>query len=231
MREQELIDLYPRLFHMAEDGSWPAIQKYGLLSTSAILDLMQIVGNDRTAYESVHRPRLVTLKRRGKLDIVLRDQKPMSDGALLKCLRDGLTPREWYEILNHKTFFWLSRERLWRLLRARAYRDKPQIVLTLQTAALVNDHRDEILLSPINSGSTIMKPQPRGRDTFMSITDYPYAERRRNRKKEDALVELVVPYAVPKITDYVIAVHRVYQEQLVEIWRKPGTNPGDGPQL
>ena len=34
VNEADLIATYPRLFHMAEDGSWLSIERHGLLSTS-----------------------------------------------------------------------------------------------------------------------------------------------------------------------------------------------------
>ena len=46
----------------------------------------------------------------------------MSDAGLYKCLCDGLTPREWYRMLNSKVFFWVTRERLEKMLNARAYK-------------------------------------------------------------------------------------------------------------
>jgi hypothetical protein len=64
-------------------------------------------------------------------------------------------PEQWFETLNARVFFWLSRKRLRKLLNARAYRARPQTVLTLDTASLVDANRDRIRLSPINSGATI----------------------------------------------------------------------------
>ena len=39
MHLADLIANYPRLFHMAEDGSWDSIKQNGQLSTSALLNL------------------------------------------------------------------------------------------------------------------------------------------------------------------------------------------------
>jgi hypothetical protein len=225
---EELIETYPRLWHMAEDGSWEFISKQGLLSTSALLDLYRIGGAERRKIESAHRPESVQISRTGFPDAVIRDQKPMSDAALAKCLTDGISPSQWYEILNGKVFFWLSKRRLRRLLAARAYRDFPQTVLTLDTESLVKTYSEEILLSPINSGSTIMKPQPRGHETFRSIENYPFDEWRKKRSKRNAVVELVVPGSIKDIMDHVIAVHRVIQTKSTELWRRPGSDPNDG---
>lgn len=224
MTSEELTKTYPRLWHMAEDGSWPAIRENGLLSTSALLDLYGIEGAERHALESSRRPLSVSIGREGLPAAVIRDQMPMSDNALVKCLKDGLTPEEWYRILNDKVFFWLSRDRLDQLLNARAYRDHPQTILTVDTAGLVAAHADRILLSPINSGATIMKPQPRGLDTFRPIADYPFAEMKKKRGAAAAVVELVVGSGgVPDIAEYVLAVHRGLNGEYEELWRRDGT--------
>lgn len=230
MIEEDLIRIYPRLFHMAEDGAFASIQARGLLSTSALLDVYGITGNSRIAIEDRRRPEKVTIRRQGLPEVVIRDNKPMSDEQLAKCLQDGLSPADWYRMLNRNTFFWLHRKRLWGLLRAKAYRSSPHTILTIDTASLVAAHRDRIRLSPINSGSTIMSAQPRGNDTFLPILDYPYDERRKTRPVERALVELVVEYHVPDIMSHLIAAHRFSNGELVEILRRQGSTPEDGPQ-
>jgi hypothetical protein len=160
---------------------------------------------------------------------VIRDQKPMSDAALTKCLLDGLTPAQWYEKLNKRTFFWLSKKSLCNLLGAKAYRNKPQIVLTLDTCSLVAAHRNRIELSPINSGSTY-NPVPRGLATFLPIEDYPFEYwRRKRRSLTKAIAELVVLDSVPDVALHVISVHRVAKETKQEIWRRPRLEPEDGP--
>ena len=49
MKEADLLEHYPRLWHMAEDGSFKSIRKNGLLSTTALLDLYGISGEEREA--------------------------------------------------------------------------------------------------------------------------------------------------------------------------------------
>ncbi|KQO69232.1 hypothetical protein [Methylobacterium sp. Leaf89] len=229
MTVDELVATYPRLWHMAMDGSWTSIQEHGLLSTSALLDLYGYEGAKRRAIELTRRPSSVAIAAPGLPGAIVRDQIPMSDSALQKCLLDELKPVDWYRTLNSQCFFWLSRKRLRRLLGARAYRKDPQVVLTLDTAGLVEKHQASILLSPINSGSTIMKPVERGRKTFLPIADYPFDDWKTKRGKSDAVVELVVVGGVPDIRDYVIAVHRVEQANPTELWRRPGSSLDDGP--
>lgn len=206
MELEELTQQYPRLYHMAESGTWDSIKTHGLLSTSALLDLFEISGPARTSIVSQHRPRAVEITHPRHGRAVIRDQKPMSESALRKCLDPDISPRKWFETLNHRVFFWLSAKRLNGLLDARAYRRRQHCVLTIETAALLRLHANQTQLSPINSGSTIFRPQPRGMETFSSIADYPFATWQRKRGRENAVVELVVDYSVPDIADHVLSV-------------------------
>jgi hypothetical protein len=229
LKEETLIREYPRLWHMAEDGSWGSIRKHGLLSTGSLLDLYGYKGNARHALESARRPESVLISTDGLPHAVVRDQKPMTASALEKCLTDDVTPEQWFETLNARVFFWLSRRRLRKLLNARAYRARPQTVLTLDTASLVDANRDRIRLSPINSGATIYNPAPRGPNTFCTVSDFQFEERRKSRTLDNALVELTVLGGVSDITDHAIAVHSIHGGKMTEFWRRPGTDPEDGP--
>lgn len=204
----ELLRDCPTLYHMAEAGSWPQIRRHGLLSASALLDLYRVEGAAREALEALRRPERVALRRDGLEGAVLRDQKPMDDAGLGRCLRGGLTPPDWYRLLNGKVFFWLGRGRLARLLRARPYRDVAHDVLELDAAALVAAHRDRITLSAINSGATRLFPVPRGPDTFATIARYPYAAWRERRPRGERVVELAVEKGVPDVARFVRRVAR-----------------------
>lgn len=202
----EIVDRYPRLYHMAELGSWDSIRQHGLLSTSALLDLYQVKGDARFVLESQHRPKSVDITMEGLGTAVVRDQKPMSDKALKLALRDGLTPRDWYETLNEKVFFWLEEQRLNTLLGARAYRNRRHTVMTVDTKHLLEKHCKNVVLAPINSGATVFKPQPRGRDTFLPLDQYPFDEWNAKRRGNQPIVELAVRHSVPDIADFIIRV-------------------------
>jgi hypothetical protein len=160
----------------------------------------------------------------------VRDQKPIHEPRLAKCLEDGLTPEDWYEILNSYSFFWLSRERVHRLLNAVAYRNLRQTVLTLDTRSLLSAHRDRVRLSPINSGATLFRPMPRGLGTFKTIADFPFAERAKTRATANNVVELLVEHSVPDVRDHVLAVHELKGAQILgEIWRSPTATADDHP--
>jgi hypothetical protein len=203
---------------MAESGSWPSIQKYGLLSTSALLDLFEIDPNERHAIESQWRPQSVKIHHPIYGFAVIRDQKPLHEGALRKLL-DGMSTVEYHAMLNKKTFFWVRRERLERLLNARAYRGRTHCVLTVETRALLAKHQDDIWLSHINSGA-IFGSGRRGISTFKRISQYPFEEMRK-KKGDDALVELAVDYAVKDISELVVRVEDwIGQNSVRTIWQR-----------
>jgi hypothetical protein len=201
---------------MAEPGVWPSIRRHGLLSTSALLDLFSIDGDLRYDLESRHRPRSVPIKHLKLGTAMIRDQGPMAESALRKCLR-GLTPRQWYELLNRRVFFWVTEERVQNLLGARRYRGKEHTVITVDTSSVLRCHSDRITLSPINSGSTLYNPQPRGRQTFLPLDEYPFGERRRMRGIANAIAELAVDYSVPDISEHAIRVEHRRGQRVVEI--------------
>jgi hypothetical protein len=193
----------PVLYHMAERGSWASILRHGLLSTTALLDLFGIEGARREAIEATRRPERFEIAHATLGRVVVRDQKPMDDASLRRCLQDDLEPADWYKILNRKVFFWLTRERLLRLVNAKPYRKLDHDVLEIDASALVSACRDTITLSPINSGATKPFPARRGLTTFLPISQYPYAEWRHRRKRGERAVELTVENSVSGIARFV----------------------------
>ena len=204
---------------MAESGSWPSIRKHGLLSTSALLDLFEKKGQERFEIESKWRPESVEISHPIYGSAVIRDQKPLRDIALHRLL-DGMSVREYYELLNGKTFFWVRRERLETLLNAKAYRDRSHTILTVDTKALVKKHQKSISLSHINSGAIICGNHRRGTGTFKRIMDYPFDEMKK-KKGDEAIVELAVDYAVNDISELVIRVEEWMENKPIQlIWEK-----------
>ncbi len=208
METSAFIERHPRLFHMAEEGAWPSVRRDGLLSTTALLDLFGYSGPEREAIESERRSAIVEIADPNTgATAKIRDNKPLRTQFLSSCL-EGMSMREWYELLNRKVFFWVSEARLEGLLSARAYKKRSHEVITVDTAALLARGTDGVTLAPINTGATLYPTATRrGRDTFKSIEDYPLAENVRWRGQENAIVELAVDYAVPAIEDVALDVH------------------------
>jgi hypothetical protein len=201
---EELAELYPRLYHMAEADSWESIAKHGLLSTSALLDLFGINGEERQNIELRRRGRSQEIKHAVHGRVVVRDQKPIIESKLKASLQD-CTLEEWYRLLNGRVFFWLTKERLNTLLSAKEYREKPHTVLTLDTRSLAKDYARSITLSPMNSGNTLPIAHPRGKATFSRMQDYPFRQRLK-RGPYYTVVELAVEGGVPDLVNYTIRV-------------------------
>lgn len=193
----------PHLYHMAMRNSWPLIQRYGLLPTNGLLELFEVDDQQRTELTTKRRPAAVPISHPIIGEAVIRDQIPMYDHHLERCLTNGLSPKDWHKRLNERVFFWLSEERLQRLLCASAYKKDEHIVLKLSTSRLIQDYSAQIELSPMNSGCTMPFPHPRGKATFLPIPKYPYTEWRAKRKKIDTVVELTVIGGIPNVTNYV----------------------------
>jgi len=200
--QDQFVELYPRLWHMAESENWPLIQEHGLLSTSALLDLFQYEGQERDAIEGAYRSNSVHITNPQIGEAVIRDQKPMINDSVVERYLDDLSPAEWYRTLNSRVFFWVSEKRLEKLLGAGLYRERPHMVLVLDTRTLFERHIDRVTLSPINSGAIFPAGKARrGRQTFSRFADYPWAERARH---SEPVVELAVDRAVADVTDMIV---------------------------
>lgn len=193
---------YPRLYHMAEAGSWRSVREHGLLSTTALLDLFEIEGRMRREIETQWRPEGVPISHPIHGTAVIRDQWPMPPEHLARGL-DGIAPQQWYEFLNGRAFLWLSEERLMRMLSAAPYRDATHDVLTLDTRAFVDEYVDRIKVCQINSGFAMPmfgKVTPRSFESFQTI------EQRAATGRLSGLAELTVEYAAPDVWQFVTSV-------------------------
>ena len=213
----ELIDRYPILYHMAEDGTWPSIQHHGLLSTTALVDLFEIEGPTREQILNEVRTKTISITHPDHGTAAIRDQLPLK--FLSKVLTPDTTPQQFLDALNNRVFFWLSLPRLDKLLNARHYRGKAQTILHVDTAGLVDAYGNKIQLAPYNTGSMHVPTSPkRGVDVFVDIGNYPHTEWRKKRgPKKDAVVELTVPHSVPDIANFVVKVERRVSGEVTEV--------------
>ncbi len=200
-----LVRRFPRLWHMAEAGSWPSIRKHGLLSTTALLDLFEIEGGEREAIEARRRVSMVSIHHPRYGTAWIRDNLPINETVLRRTLV-GMNEADFYRLLNGRTFFWVARERLDKLRTAAAYNNREHDLLEVDTAAVVARYGDSIELSHLNSGAVHAGANyPRGVGTFKSIETYEWAERLQVNRSQP-IVELTIPYSVPDIEDFVVSV-------------------------
>ena len=206
MTPEELADLHPRLFHVTPPGSWPSIERHGLLSASAAVDLFRPSPATRAAILTDRRATTVWLTHPDLGEREVNDQLPLNDAALAKCLDDRITPQEWRALLNARVFFWPNEEALDRLLSARMNRERSRDVLVFDTLSLARAHGSDLDLCPINSGATIRKPARRGRTTFTPLAALPYRDWRKQRGRMDKIVEITLRGSLPSPKDHLVQI-------------------------
>jgi hypothetical protein len=195
---------------MAESKAWPSIRRLGLLSASKLVELFDVPPARRIRLISQRREGSETIEHPAYGTALLRDQAPMSEPKLRACLTD-LEPTQWYELLNRRIFLWPSFEKLTGLLGASAYSDRPHIILTIDSARLIERYRSQIELSAINSGATLYNPPPRGSKTFRSLTAFPFEELvKGGRTRKAAVAEVTVLHGISDIATVVDRVERVH---------------------
>jgi hypothetical protein len=144
---------------------------------------------------------------------MVRDQNPMPPAALARCLH-GLTPTQWYALLNSKVFFWVDAERLDRQRRACG---GAQVVLVIDAAPLLDRYRGRAAVTPFNTGNARRQPAARGACTFVPYATWSEdgwaseasALGTRPRSKSHRPAELAIEYSVPDAMDFVRDVRRL----------------------
>ena len=184
---------------MATLGSWPSIEQRGLLSTTALLDLFGVDGNYRETIESRKRPESIVITHPCHGSATIRDQKPLHDSMLARCLRDRATVEDWHRLLNGRVFIWVDETRLSNLRNARAYREQRQTVIFADTRRLVQRYAPRIRLAHINTGATRSVFHFRDLETFKTIEQY-------SQKK---VVELTIDRSVPDLNEFVVRVEEI----------------------
>jgi hypothetical protein len=200
MTADEFCAHYPKLYHMADENSFDGIMKHGLLSTSALLDLFEVREPLRSEIERKHRPKNITISHPKHGSAVIRDQKPMPEARLRKCLSDA-TPSEWYYLLNGFTFFWVREERLDRLLGGREYRHLKHCVFEVDSRPVIHAHEKDVFVTSMNTGNCLPYNAKRSPAKFVPLADCP-SDWRRKSGAANSIVECAIRYGVPAFGSY-----------------------------
>ncbi|MDO9380358.1 MAG: hypothetical protein Q7T56_16050 [Nocardioidaceae bacterium] len=195
MRSSELVERYPRCFHMALGEAWPSIRSHGLLSAAELARRFDATPGQARRIAAL-RPDVVALRGANGESALVRDQKPMNEAKLRSSLTD-MTVEQWLDRLNSLVFFAATAKRLESLWSA--YRDRTCTVMTVDTAALLASHGPDVLLSHLNTGAVRMPFHYRGSDTFQPVAAFEH-------RGKDWVAEIVVPNAVPDIESLVVDV-------------------------
>jgi uncharacterized protein DUF7002 len=153
-------------YHWADPANLPSIRRHGLLSTERLISLAGLNGAKRAGMLSQYRPNRLELPN----GIVIRDRTPMPPDLLAKALTPGVSPSDWYRLLNGFVFLWGSFERAER--HRVAFGRSSQVLLVFDAALLLTELGDRILLSPINSGNARRRPAPRSPRLFVPYHEW-----------------------------------------------------------
>jgi hypothetical protein len=162
-----LPDVLPaRCYHLVDAANLESVRRDGLLSASRLMRRAGLAAKVRIQSEREQRRARICLPD----GTILRDQVPMPPDALARCIVDGLAPGDWYALLNSMVFFWLDPERLHR--QARAAKAWPQLILEIDTAAMLARYKSRAYVTPFNTGNARRRPARRGRATFVPYSTW-----------------------------------------------------------
>lgn len=153
-------------YHWAEPSNLASIRRHGLLSTERLVALSNIPGIKREEILSRHRPNQLLLPN----GVIIRDQTPMPPDLLAKALPKSISASDWYRFLNRFVFLWADRERAER--HRRAFSGRPQMLLVFDAVLLLAECKDQVWLSPINSGNARRRPAPRSWRLFVPYREW-----------------------------------------------------------
>ncbi len=121
MTQDSFVQERPTLYHLSTGDAWADIREHGLFCTADILKQCGITTEQKRS--AVYRERRKSNKAfaiPGKCAIVVRDQKPLCWEGLRKAVEPGLTPLQWIDALNSRTFFWTYPKHMNRLRTSQA---------------------------------------------------------------------------------------------------------------
>ncbi len=170
---KKFIEKKPFLYHLTSSINVDRILDHGVLFSANQLLAM----SDHKAHILIQKQ-----KRKGHLEIQidgkkysLRDQRPISELALGKCLTDGWEVADYLYHLNDRVFMWPTIERLTRHFKR--YQNEKPVIFRFQTDELLRINPNA-KFSRLNSGATRAnshlggKPPQRGLETFLSAENY-----------------------------------------------------------
>lgn len=189
---------------MAEAENWPLIGRSGLLSTSELIRQAGLTAAEAQVFRAyrAHAMRLPS-------GAIIRDQRPMPPSSLIRCLQDGLTPQDWYDLVNSRVFFWADTRRLLRHLAACAPR--PQVLVTVDAHRLLECYGERAFVTPFNAGNARRRPALRSQASFVPWRTWlstrwasEASPGRHTRLPSHPPAELAIDGSVPDLADFVI---------------------------
>ncbi len=154
------------LYHLAETTNLASIQMYGLMSTERLAARVGWSTAEREAFLATHRPRDVVLPN----GTFIRHQAPMPPALLGPALHAGLTPADWYRIINGHVFFWFDRARMER--HRAACGGRPQTLLVFDATEVLRAYGERTFVARFNLGNARRRAVSRGVSSLVPYTRF-----------------------------------------------------------
>ena len=195
MSPEEFAARVPRLFHVTDRQAWPLIERHGLLSADTLIHRF-VSPEERDRVRETRRREPLTLHDGSNGRAMLNDNRPLHFARLAPVLEDGLTPQAWLRLLNGRVFLWPRLDRGATFLEAGRRGGREKLLLTLDALALAERHHERIDIAPINTGSALRSPTPRGRAIFTPIAQTTWDAWRTKRAPAKRTADVVAEVSV-----------------------------------
>lgn len=173
MEIEKFIERSPFLYHLtSKQNAKSIIERKTLYSANALIDMSTKKKDSevKTHKRFKHYPLDIN-----GIEILLRDQRPISEIALAKCLTDGWLVADFLYHLNNRVFTWPNLDRLSRHFKRYANEEPVIFRFSSKEMILANPH---VKFARLNTGATRpnshlggIAPE-RGSKTFMKASDY-----------------------------------------------------------
>ena len=191
------VKAFPVLHHVTHASNWPSIQGSGLWSVASLVERSR--SRKRTGPSLTQRRTSVVRIPIDGTEVWVRDQLPIKESMLIRCLR-GTTLPDWYRELNRRVFLFVN-DRIGLQKLTHAYQSTPQCVLRLDSRSLLDEHGGSAFVCRYNSGSVPRSAKvPRGPEIFIPVRDVGLRMRPRDVR------ELTVLTGIPDLRDHLLAV-------------------------
>lgn len=173
MEIEKFIERCPFLYHLtSKQNAKSIIEGKVLYSANTLIDMSK---NKTDKEVKTHKRFKHYLLNIDDNEILLRDQRPISEKALAKCLTDGWSVADFLFHLNNRVFMWPNLDRLSRHFKR--YENEEPIIFRFPSKEmlLANPH---VKFARLNTGATRpnsylggVAPE-RGSKTFLAAMDY-----------------------------------------------------------
>lgn len=173
MELDKFIQHTPYLYHLTSQQNAENIMETKILYSANSLIDMSNNKKDKVLKRNkrfVHQPLIIH-----GIKIFLRDQRPISEKALSKCLTDNWLIGDFLDHLNNRVFMWPNLGRLTR--HYNRYANEKPVLFRFSTSAIINAN-PHVKFARLNTGATRAnshlggKAPERGPNTFLKAEDY-----------------------------------------------------------